>query len=99
MKIMGTTEYDTARITIEQNDLPLQIDEFNKVFKSRAFEALANVPLMPGAEKLVKHLHENGIPIAVATSSSIDSFNNKTAHLKHVFDLFHHVVSVKLRSS
>ena len=45
-----------------------------------------------GAERLLRHLKENNVPIALATSSSRDSFNLKTKHLTHVFDLFNHKV-------
>lgn len=45
-----------------------------------------------GAKKLVHHLHENKIPISVATSSSLNSFELKTAKHKEFFKLFDHVV-------
>ena len=45
-----------------------------------------------GAEKILRHLKENNIPIALATSSSKDSFELKTKKLMDVFNLFHHRV-------
>lgn len=45
-----------------------------------------------GAEKLLRHLVENNVPIALATSSSKDSFELKTKKLMDVFNLFHHRV-------
>ena len=45
-----------------------------------------------GAEKLLRHLVNNSIPIALATSSSKDSFELKTRKLMDVFNLFHHRV-------
>ena len=52
------------------------------------------VPLLPGAAKLVKHLHAHGIPMCVATGSIRRNFNMKTmdprcdAEKREVFKLF-----------
>lgn len=46
---------------------------------------------MPGAEQLIKHLHTNGVPICVATSSGDESVAVKTRNHQEVFKLFHHI--------
>lgn len=46
------------------------------------------VQLLPGVQKLVKHLHAHSIPIAVATGSRRRNFTLKTQHLGDVFDCF-----------
>lgn len=45
-----------------------------------------------GAEKLVRHLHSKNVPIAVATSSSKDSYELKATRHKEFFSLFNHKV-------
>ncbi|KAL7415052.1 HAD-like domain-containing protein [Mrakia frigida] len=50
-----------------------------------AFRAV--LPL-PGALELVRTLKERGVKIALATGSSKESFEMKTAHLPHLFSLF-----------
>lgn len=45
-----------------------------------------------GAERLVRHLHKHGVPIAVATSSSAESAAVKTQNHRELFNLFHHIV-------
>lgn len=41
-----------------------------------------------GVEKLIHHLHNNKIPIGLATSSSKDSYELKTRKHQDLFDLF-----------
>lgn len=45
-----------------------------------------------GAERLLRHLKANNVPIALATSSSLESYELKTKNWKELFDLFHHRV-------
>jgi len=52
-----------------------------------------------GVERLVRHLHAKGVPIAVATSSSRENYDLKTQRHAHLFDLFHHVVTGESRVS
>lgn len=45
-----------------------------------------------GAERLIKHLKANNVPIALATSSSEESVKVKTQGHQDLFELFHHKV-------
>jgi pseudouridine-5'-monophosphatase len=49
--------------------------------------------LMPGAEKVVKHLHSQKIKIAVATSSHRRHFNAKTQRHEAFFSRFAHITT------
>jgi pseudouridine-5'-monophosphatase len=46
------------------------------------------VPLLPGARKLIEHLHKHGVPMAIATGSRRRNYELKTSRLGEVFDLF-----------
>ncbi|EEB10900.1 2-deoxyglucose-6-phosphate phosphatase, putative [Pediculus humanus corporis] len=91
--VLGTTEQSTAKIVVENCGLPISSEEFLEQFRGMQVSYLPHAKLMKGAEKLVKHLHENNVPIAVATSSSQNSVDVKTKAHKSLFDLFHHIVT------
>ncbi|XP_069105051.1 pseudouridine-5'-phosphatase-like isoform X2 [Argopecten irradians] len=91
-KIMGKKDTEVATILIDEFELPLTVEEFLQHDRRQQEVLLPSVELLPGAEKLVRHLHRQGIPIAVATGSSKRSMELKTARHKGLFDLFHHFV-------
>ncbi|CAG8515351.1 3421_t:CDS:2 [Cetraspora pellucida] len=49
---------------------------------------------MPGVMRLVKHLKKHRIPIAVATSSTRESFNIKVSNNRELFDMFDSITCV-----
>lgn len=61
--------------------------EFRKITQER----LEHVNFMPGAERLIKHLYNHNIPIAVATSSGEESVIVKIKHHQDVFKLFQRI--------
>ncbi|XP_014254876.1 probable pseudouridine-5'-phosphatase [Cimex lectularius] len=92
LAVLGTKEQDTSKLIVEKLKLPVTPEEFGKLAKTEQFKVMNNIPLKPGAEKLINHLHSKKIPIAVATSSGEQSFNLKTAIHKNLFYKFSHVV-------
>ncbi|KAG5670555.1 hypothetical protein PVAND_000809 [Polypedilum vanderplanki] len=92
MKILGTTERRTCEIAVNELKLPCTVDDFHKQFKQSCLDNLADVYLMKGAERLIKHLHKHKVPFCLATSSSIESVEVKTSHYKDLFSVFNHKV-------
>lgn len=41
-----------------------------------------------GARRLIEHLHKHNIPIGLATSSSVESYELKTNHHQKLFSMF-----------
>ncbi|XP_066248716.1 pseudouridine-5'-phosphatase-like [Euwallacea similis] len=91
-RILGTTEKDTAKIFLGELNIPLSVEDFLVLYHKKVAVELQNPPLMPGVERLVKHLAKNNVPIAVATSSSKQALAIKTKNHQHLFKLFHHIV-------
>ena len=95
-KMMGRKALDAANIMIDIYKLQDHItaEEFLKERESILDQLFPNCDLLPGVEKLILHLHERKIPMAVATSSHIRNFRLKTeTKHKELFQLFAHVIT------
>ncbi|XP_050538074.1 pseudouridine-5'-phosphatase-like [Daktulosphaira vitifoliae] len=92
LKVMGTIPINTASIIIKELGMEVAPNDLMAEFYINQLEKMTNVPLMPGAEKLITHLHKSNVPIAVATSSGKETFKVKTAIHQELFSKFHHIV-------
>ncbi|XP_065075168.1 probable pseudouridine-5'-phosphatase isoform X1 [Ochlerotatus camptorhynchus] len=90
--IMGLQREAAAAAIVKALDLPITPEEYVEISTEKINQLMGNCKMMPGAERLIKHLKQNNIPIAVATSSGADSVEVKTEKHQEVFDLFHHKV-------
>ncbi|CAL7943532.1 unnamed protein product [Xylocopa violacea] len=91
-KIMGFQTKAVAQTVIEMLSLPMTVEEFTNEVVDAYQELFPTASLMPGAERLLRHLKQNNIPIALATSSSKENFELKSQRWTDVFDLFDHKV-------
>ena len=90
---MGRTGAEGAKIITSELNLPITWEEYSDLVDVEYRKVFSQfIPAMPGAERLVRHLHAKGIPIAVATSSKGFTFTLKTKPHQDLFSLFHHVV-------
>lgn len=92
MKVMGTTEQMTGKIVVEDLELPIELDDFLCRLRRMCNQRFTNLALMPGAERLIKHLHANNVPIALATSSGKEGAEIKMSNHPELFRLFNHKV-------
>jgi len=94
-KMMGKKALESAQILVTELDIADKIsaEEFLKLREEKLDELFPTSPLLPGVDKLIRHLHSHGIPIAVATSSHRRHFDMKTSQHEDLFKLFNHVIT------
>ncbi|KAF6025857.1 HDHD1 [Bugula neritina] len=85
--MMGTAEVDSTKLLIDHFNLPLSVEEVISLTHQGYVKYFPEAKLLPGAEKLVRHLHSQGVPIAVATGSSEKKYDLKITHHKELFSL------------
>ncbi|CAG2181323.1 unnamed protein product, partial [Oppiella nova] len=94
-RVMGRSPHESATIIINELKLPLTVDELLDQIHEEFTIALKDVQLMPGAERLVRHLYASGIPMAIATGSNSHQYFSKIAKFDHFFsksNFFRHYV-------
>jgi pseudouridine-5'-monophosphatase len=94
-KMMGKKALDAAQVLIDDLGLEGQLTAAEFVAqREKNLDALfPRSELMPGAERLVRHLAAHGVPMAVATSSHRRHFDVKTSKHGELFALMDHVVT------
>ncbi|XP_075984611.1 pseudouridine-5'-phosphatase-like isoform X1 [Anticarsia gemmatalis] len=89
IKLMGLQGHEAAQLVISSLDVPLTVDQWLSETKKQYELLFPESKVMPGAKKLIEHLHKHNIPIALATSSSKDGYELKTdRHHQELFSLF-----------
>ena len=93
---LSSQALEAAEILISELELtPEQItaEAFIQEREEKLDKMFPGVDLLPGVTKLIKHLKESGVPIAVATSSHKRHFDLKTTKHKELFALFDVIVT------
>lgn len=84
-----TAERDAAEHLIASYPgIELTVDQYIVRRNELQDKKWPHVSLLPGVERLVKHLHAHNFPTAIATGSQRRNFEMKTGHLQEVFGLF-----------
>ncbi|XP_017063331.1 probable pseudouridine-5'-phosphatase isoform X1 [Drosophila eugracilis] len=89
---MGLQTEPLAKFMVEYYDLPISWEEYARQQRANTEILMRNAQLMPGAERLLRHLHANKVPFCLATSSGADMVELKTNEHRELFSLFNHKV-------
>lgn len=92
VKVMGTTEQNTAATVIRELSLPITVEQFLHTLDDLVREEFTRLNLMKGAARLLRHLHESNIPFCLATSSGKEMAEIKMSSHSELFKLFSHYV-------
>ena len=80
-------------VLIDSLNLPLTVDQYLKEIEIEYARCLKDVAMIPGVLRLLDHLYNHNIPMAVATSSLKWTFEIKARPNRHLFDkYFRHIV-------
>ncbi|GAV59582.1 HAD_2 domain-containing protein [Cephalotus follicularis] len=93
-KMMGKKAIEAARVFVEETGLSdsLSAEAFLEEREEMLRHMFPASELMPGASRLIRHLHAKEVPIALATGSHRRHFELKTQKHGELFSLMHHVV-------
>lgn len=89
---LGLRQHESAVLLVNETGINMTADELRKERHENNLKRFPFAKPMPGAMRLVKHLKKHRIPIAVATSSSRESFNIKASNNRELFDLFDNII-------
>ncbi|KAI9496522.1 HAD-like domain-containing protein [Zychaea mexicana] len=91
-KLMGRTGTESASMVVDHYKLPMSVQEYMDKSSVMHEERFPLVKPLPGVERLIRHLHAKGVPMAVATSSTRSKFELKTSLNDELFSLFDYIV-------
>ena len=91
--MIGRPQLDAARYLVDALDLPLSARQYLRERNTLLRQAFADNTSLPGAERLIRHLHHHRIPLAVATSAEREMLEIKTTRHQAWFSLFDVVVT------
>lgn len=92
--MMGRKPLEAAGIMCQEYNLPMTPNEVLEDYgKELPLEIWHSATLMPGAQKLIEHLKQNSIPMAVASGSSSQQVPHKMWNHRDLWQHIHHVVA------
>ncbi|XP_023529419.1 (DL)-glycerol-3-phosphatase 2 [Cucurbita pepo subsp. pepo] len=93
-KMMGMKAIEAARVFVNETGISdsLSAEDFLVEREDMLRSMFPNTEAMPGASRLIRHLHAKGVPFGLATGSHKRHFELKTQRHGELFKLMHHVV-------
>ncbi|KAL2932059.1 Bifunctional riboflavin kinase/FMN phosphatase [Bienertia sinuspersici] len=79
-RIVGKTPLEASTAVVEAYELPCTTEEFVKEFTPMFSDYWSNIKPLPGANRLINHLHGHGIPMALASNSPRSNVEKKISY-------------------
>ncbi|XP_073965507.1 probable pseudouridine-5'-phosphatase isoform X5 [Choristoneura fumiferana] len=93
VQIFGMTDREVSEEVCARTRLPLSVDEFERQLLDLARNKLPIAPEKPGADRLLTHLFDYKVPMALATNSTEQSVRLVSIARPKLFGMFNHMVS------
>ncbi|XP_008813770.2 bifunctional riboflavin kinase/FMN phosphatase-like isoform X1 [Phoenix dactylifera] len=77
---LGQMQKEAAAAIVKDYDLPLTADEFSEAIMPMYQEKLPQAKALPGVNRLIRHLHKHGVPLALASNSIRRHIETKISH-------------------
>lgn len=90
--LMGGQSMEVATSIVKRYNLSMSPEEYITRQRHLALDLMPDADLLPGVERLLRHLASHNVPIALATSSSKEMYDLKTKKHTELFELFNHKV-------
>ncbi|XP_075988843.1 pseudouridine-5'-phosphatase-like isoform X2 [Anticarsia gemmatalis] len=90
----GGTDRDICKSLVKELGLNISPDALESELEQMCLKALPRAPLHQGAERLLIHLRDNHIPVALATNSTERTVHKHVEARPKLFGIFHHMVCV-----
>ncbi|XP_026397016.1 bifunctional riboflavin kinase/FMN phosphatase-like [Papaver somniferum] len=74
---LGMMHSESTAATVKDYDLPLTPEEFSKEIMALLIQRWPLAQALPGANRLIQHLHKQGIPFALASNSRTENVQKK----------------------
>ena len=91
-QVVGKRALESSQAFVDAAGLPITAEACLAARYELLWERYGDAELMPGAQRLTKHLQRGGVPMAIATSSHQKNFEMKTARHQDWLGLFDLIV-------
>ncbi|XP_044974024.1 bifunctional riboflavin kinase/FMN phosphatase-like [Hordeum vulgare subsp. vulgare] len=91
---LGQRYVEYAAGIITDYGLPLTLEEYSQAIFPLYLKSWQKAKPLPGVRRLLKHLHKNGIPLALASNSKMRTIGQKIMKLEELKDCFSEVLGV-----
>ncbi|XP_073965508.1 probable pseudouridine-5'-phosphatase isoform X6 [Choristoneura fumiferana] len=98
VQIFGMTDREVSEEVCARTRLPLSVDEFERQLLDLARNKLPIAPEKPGADRLLTHLFDYKVPMALATNSTEQSVRLVSIARPKLFGMFNHMWTAASRT-